>query len=78
MNNYKTIGMFHNSGSGSSIANTPIPLNSFSLFIEKTGAYSYGCKQTITYFATGETWIRVSNVNSAGDWGSWRKIAFTN
>lgn len=47
----------------------------FSLFVEKTGAYGNGVKQTFTEHNPGFTYIRLLSDTSMNHWSDWKLIA---
>lgn len=75
LNEYTIPGMYFCKENGSTVKNTPAPAASFSLFVEKTGAWGTGIKQTFTHFATGETCQRVFGYDTSGTKGPWVPLA---
>lgn len=67
--------MYFCAENGLTAKNTPAPADSFSLFVEKTGAWGTGIKQTFTHFATGETCQRVLGYDTSGTKGPWVTLA---
>ena len=75
LNEYTIPGMYFCKENGSTVKNTPAPAASFSLFVEKTGAWGTGIKQTFTHFSTGETCQRVFGYDTSGTKGPWVPLA---
>lgn len=75
LNTYTTPGMYFCEGNGSTVQNSPVPADSFSLFVEKTGAWGTGVKQTFTHFSTGGTCQRVLGYDASDAKGPWVPLA---
>lgn len=74
-NEIKTPGMYFNNNHDFVFQNSPFPASTYSLLVEKTGAYSVGVKQTATHYYTLRTVFRTSNVDATGKWTEWTPIA---
>lgn len=75
LNEYTIPGMYFCKENGSTVKNTPAPAASFSLFVEKTGAWGTGVKQTFTHFSTGGTCQRVLGYDASDAKGPWVPLA---
>lgn len=75
LNNYTSPGMYWIGVGGGSIANSPSTTGSFSLFVEKNGAYGNGVKQTLTFHYPVSTHVRGMSDIGVGHWSIWALIA---
>ena len=77
LNNYVVPGLYFCSEFAQSVDNIPPDsiTGAFSLFVEKTGAYGNGVKQTFTEHNPGLTYIRLMSDTSMSHWSDWKPIA---
>ncbi|HJC21360.1 MAG TPA: pyocin knob domain-containing protein [Candidatus Butyricicoccus avicola] len=77
LNDYVSPGMYFCSANAQNVANIPPDsiTSAFSLFVEKTGAYGNGVKQTFTEHNPGFTYIRLLSDTSMNHWSDWKLIA---
>ena len=68
LDNYISSGLFFNGGAATTILNKPMDVASFSLLVEKNGAYLTGVKQTFTPYTSTATYCRVY---VDGVWRQW-------
>ena len=77
LNNYVSPGLYFCDELAQSVDNIPPDsiTGAFSLFVEKTGAYGNGVKQTFTEHNPGLTYIRLMSDTSMSHWSDWKPIA---
>lgn len=77
LNDYCTAGMYWYVGDYTNLQNRPpVPSVSFSLLVEKTGAYGTGVAQTATYYHDASRWVRT--INDVNVWTAWEQLANMN
>lgn len=79
LDNYTTAGFYyckHDTNEAPYINNQPLTTNkrSFFLLVETLGDATDYIKQTLTYYNTGDTYIRTKKGNTTG-WGTWQKLS---
>ena len=77
LNDYTSPGLYFCGEFAQSVENIPPDsiTGAFSLFVEKTGAYGNGVKQTFTEHNPGFTYIRLMSDTSMSHWSDWKQIA---